>query len=368
MHEHLSIAPAPLLMQEWKYLQSREVLRTTWSVEEMIFLQSLASRAHEGHGSFHGRRFVDTAEDDVARALHLDPVAVRQARQRLIDEIGAYARRAMRGEAPAGSRFEPGTRLLNEAQEPLLGIGFFRHMPVEPGDILRGLYLGGLRDRPETRVATEQRYGDRIGAGGMFYVDREVMRRLGLNGERLAHGSHGREIDRYREEGLIVAQQPAGDTSVIYQYIRFHEGPGASDDAAIVAGSLLFGGSVSVGVFLADAIDTLEKYVPPEDESDQDWDLAKVIERGYPDLSLTMDDVYALTHVARGTEDGSVPDSSLRHMLRVDRKVDQCALEAHLLAAAGQPGAPVSLGHRKVPSDQFYTEVRRRVAAVGRSQ
>ena len=73
MPEHLSIAPASLLLQEWKYLQSREVLRTTWEVEELIFLQSLAGRAHEGHGSFHGRRFVDTAEDDVARALRLDP-------------------------------------------------------------------------------------------------------------------------------------------------------------------------------------------------------------------------------------------------------------------------------------------------------
>jgi hypothetical protein len=358
MHEHLSIAPAPLLMQEWKYLQSREVLQTTWDVEEMIFLQSLAGRAHEGHGSFHGRRFVDTAEDDVARALHLDPVAVRQSRQRLIDEIAAYARRAMQGEAA------PGDRLLSEAQEPLLGIGFFRHMPVNAGDILRGLYLGGLRDRPETRVETEKRYGDRIGAGGMFYVNREVMRRLGLNGERLAHGSHEHEIERYRREGLIVEEPPRADNSVIYQYIRFHEGPGASDDAAIVAGSLLFGGSVSAGVFLADAIDTLEKYVPAGKYGDQDWDLAREIERGYPALSLTMEDVYALTHVARGAEDGSVPDSSLRHMLRVDRKVDQCAIEAHLLVAGGQPCAPLSLGHRKVPSDQFYAEVKRRVEAV----
>jgi hypothetical protein len=167
---------------------------------------------------------------------------------------------------------------------------------------------------------------------------------------------------------LIVAQPLAWDNSVSYQYIRFHEGPGASDDAAIVAGSLLFGGSVSVGVFLADAIDTLEKYVPAGEYGDRDWDLAKEIERGYPDLNLTMDDVYALTHVARGAEDGSVPDSSLRHLLRADRKVDQCAIEAHLLAASGEPYAPLSLGHRKVPSDQFYAEIKRRVKAVASSQ
>jgi hypothetical protein len=245
-------------------------------------------------------------------------------------------------------------------------MGFFRQMPVDPGDVLRGLYLGGMRDRPETRVETEKRYGVRIGAGGMFYVDREVMSRMGLDGDKLAHGSHETEIERYRSEGLIVDRPPAGDSSIVYQYIRFHTGPGASDDAAIVAGSLMFGGTVSAGVFLADAIDTLEKYVPPDRYGDQDWELAKEIEKGYAELRLTMDDVYALTHVARGAADDSVPDSSLRHMLRVDRKVDQCTIEAHLLTAVGQPAAPVSLGHRKVPSEQFYAEVRRRVEQVKR--
>jgi len=199
-------------------------------------------------------------------------------------------------------------------------------------------------------------------------VDREVMRRKSLDGDRLAHGSHANRIEEFRREGLIVDEPPAAENTVTYQYIRFHEGPGASDDTAIVAGSLLFGGSVSAGVFLADAIDTLEKYVPPEQCGDQDWDLAREIESGSPDLGLAMEDVYRLTHVARGAEDESVPDSSLRHMLRVDRKVDQCAIEAHLLAAAGQPHASLSLGHRKVPSSTFYAEVRRRVDEVKREK
>lgn len=352
------VAPGALVMQEWRYLQNREVLRTTWEVEQMIFLQSLTGRAHEGHGSFHGRRFVDTAEDDVAEALRLDPIGARQDRQRLIDEIAAYARAAIQGRAPAA--------LLNDDGAPLLGIGFFRHMPVDPRDILRGLYLGGLRDRPETRSETERRYGERIGAGGMFYVDRDVMERMGLDGDQLAHGSHEREMERYRKKGLVVDRPPGADSSIIYQYIRFHPGTGASDDTAIVAGSLLFGGSVSAGIFLADAIDTLEKYVPADRYSDQDWEIAREIEQEYPDLDLTMDDVYTLTHVARGSEDDPMPDSSLRHMLRVDRKVDQCAIEAHLLTAAGKPAAPMSLGHRKLPSEGFYAAVRRRVEEVRR--
>ena len=59
-----------------------------------------------------------------------------------------------------------------------------------------------------------------------------------------------------------------------------------------------------------------------------------------------------------------VPDSSLRHMLRVDRKVDQCPIEAHLLAATGKPYAPLHLAHEKIPNTGFYQEVERRVASL----
>jgi hypothetical protein len=72
------------------------------------------------------------------------------------------------------------------------------------------------------------------------------------------------QIEEFRAKGLIVDTPPTPDNSVSYMYIRYHRGSGASDDAAIVAGSLKWGGSVSAGVFLADAIDTLEKYVPPD--------------------------------------------------------------------------------------------------------
>src|SRR5207245_356593 len=116
-------------------LQSRETLRTRIDVEEMIFIQSLTGRAHEGHGGFRGHRYVDTMEDDVAAALRVDPLAARQDRQGLLDSIGRYAQRAIAGDAPG--------YLLDEDGEPLIGIGFFRFMPVEPRDILRGLYLGG---------------------------------------------------------------------------------------------------------------------------------------------------------------------------------------------------------------------------------
>src|SRR5437868_13064031 len=95
-----TVAPAEMIRDEMRYLERRETLRTRMDIEEMIFIQSIVGRAHEGHGGFHGHRFVDTSEDDVATALRLDPWAVRQDRQRILDSIGAYARRAIEGKAP----------------------------------------------------------------------------------------------------------------------------------------------------------------------------------------------------------------------------------------------------------------------------
>jgi hypothetical protein len=349
-----TIAPANLLRQELHYLQSREVLRTTLEIETMIFIQSLEGRAHEGHGSFHGRRFVDTTEDDIALALRLDPDGVRRDRQKLLDDIKRYARRAMAGKAPR--------QLLDDNEEPLLGIGAFRWMEVEPRDILRGLYLGGLRDTPEVRLEAEERFGVAVGGGRLYFVDTRVMRRMGLHGDRLAHEAHGDRLDEYREQGLIVDKPPRAEGPIRYMYIRHRRGSGASDDAAIVAGSLRWGGDVSAGVFLADAMDTIEKYVPQDAYSDQDADLAREIAAGTPDLGVGMDDVHAM--VALGAGGDAVPDSSLRHMLRVDRKVDQCAMEAHLLAATGRPHAPLNLAHAKIPCETFYQEVKRRVARL----
>lgn len=338
------VAPVDALRREMRMLQDREVLRTTLEVEEAIFIQSLAGRAHEGHGTFAGRRYVDTTEDDIARALGRSPGSVAGLRQRLIDDVADFARRVMAGERP---------RLpLNARNEPLFGFSPFRCMEADPVQVLAGLYLGGMRDTQEMRLKAERRYGVNIGTGRLYFVDLDVMRRMGLDGDRLAHGSHADQLEEYRRQGLIVDKPPTPDNNISYMYIRHHAGPGASDDAAIVLAGLLHGAGAAVGVFLADGIDTLEKYVPPEKYGDQDAELAREIAAGFPDLPVGEDDARRLTYLSRGGE--GMADSSLRHMLRVDREVDQCAIEAHLLHAAGRPAADMGLAHEKVSTDEFY--------------
>jgi hypothetical protein len=236
-------------------------------------------------------------------------------------------------------------------------------MDFNPADVLGGLYLGGLRDTQELRIAAERRFGVTIGAGKLYFVDTQVMARLGLNGDHLAHGAHGEKIPAYRQAGLIVDEPPSGDNAVSYLYIRHHAGPGASDDAAIAIAGRMWGQSVAAGVFLADAIDTLEKYVPPKCYADQDARLARAIADGFPALRFTEQDALNLTYLSRGGD--GIPDSSLRHLLRVDRIVDQCAAEAHLLFAAGLPYARMGLGHEKVTTRALYRELDQRLAEFG---
>lgn len=349
------VAPPDMIRQELRYFQSKESLRVTWHVEEILFIQSIESHAHTGHGMFKGHRFVNTTMDDVCRALRLDPRAVRAERQQLIEDIKDFAARALSGEKPEA--------LLNRDSEPLLGFGLFRHYRINPLDVLKGLYLGGMRDAAEIRQATEERYGTEIGSGKSYFVNQDVMQAMGLNGNILAKGSHESQLEEYRRRGLIV-DGPDDQESVAYMYIRHQAGPGASDDAAIVAAGWLWGLDVALGVFLADAIDTIEKYT--SDYQDQDELLAETIRAGHPSLGLTDEDVYKLTYIA-STPPGrerEVPDSSLRHFLRLHRATDQTAIEAHLLAVQGKPSAPVPLDHQGISSPDFYAYLRQRMTEM----
>ena len=223
------VPPSFLVSEDFKRL-SNQVLRTNWRVETMIFVQSIEGHAHEGHGAFRGERFVNTTTHDVVEALGLGADKVARERQNLIDEIFEWAEAAMRGEGEG--------RLVTGEGEPLLGMGWMRELQVEPEQVLRGMYLGGLRDRPEVRAKTEERYGVVMGMGECYLVDRDVMEEMGLDGEQLARTANEDHLGEFRSRGLIVADRGREDFEehIRYMYIRHRVGPGASDDAAVLAG------------------------------------------------------------------------------------------------------------------------------------
>src|ERR1041384_5317063 len=99
---------------------------------------------------------------------------------------------------------------------------------------------------------------------------------------------------RHRAIPKRKANSRSSGPNICYQYIRHRRGPGASDDAAIVAAGMLWGLGVAVGVFFADAIDTLEKYVP--EPRDQDEEIALKIEGGLANLRFGRKEVKTLTY------------------------------------------------------------------------
>jgi hypothetical protein len=342
------ISPFDLIREDFQRMVYTMRLRTTERASENILMQSCEGHAQMGHGAFAGRRFPNTEMDDIVRALGRHPHVVAEQRQILIDEVVDWACQAIDGKAPA--------TLVNEDGEGLIGVGVLRHLEVDPPEVLRGLHLGGLRDDSELRSQVERQHGIRIGGGVMRFIDTEVMQEMGLDGDQLARGEHASQIEAYRNEGLIVDDPgPEGrDDRIRYMYVRDRRGGGASDDAAILAGGRLYNESVALGVFLADAIDTLEKFVV--DYGDQDDDLARHIEDNFADLNIAIDDVYRMIWInaVPPEQTDTVPDSSLRHLLQIDRENDQTALESHLAYLSGRAFSPMTLGHMDTPNTEFY--------------
>lgn len=352
-----SVAPKDLIQADYEVLKSYEHLETTQEIEDLLFIQSLEGRAHNGSGVFNKRTYVNTTIEDVVTSLERDPREVQAKRQAIIDDIVDFADAAMNGKRRV--------KLLNKKGDPILGIKMFQDRKVNARDILRGLYMGGLRDNPEIRKEAERIYQTKIGGGRCYIIDVKTMLEMNLDGEKLAHEAHEEEIEAYRKRGLIVHTEGAVDPrSQRYFYIRHRLGPGQSDDAAFVMSGILYNADVALGVFLADAIDTLEKYAPYF--KDQDGELSFQIGRGFRELRLALDDVYEIASLAAipEIEEHLVPDSSLRYLLSIDQRSQVTAFRTHLDFIEGRPVVSLPVSFKRILSTQFYEYINRRLINV----
>ncbi len=333
-------------------MTATEHLRIGEEARQMIHLYAALSHSHEGHVRYGDRRYPNTTFRDVAEALRLSSRAVQQAQANLIDEVEQFATLAMSGKA--------GRSLLNSDGEPLFRLPLFYFLDVDPDDVLRGLYLGGLRDAAEVRSEAESRYHCDIGAGRMLPVFLEALDRLGLDGAELAHGEHFARIDEYRQKGLLGEY---GQPGVAPMFVRYRRGRGASDDAAIVAAGMLWGVGVAAGVALADFIDTFEKGFG--EYLDRDYEAALRIESEWGGLKMGREEAYRLI-MACAKPEGDVkwPDCSARYLVRSDLRLAACALEAHFLHLLGLPAPQMDLDRRRIDNHWFYAQVRERIQGL----
>ncbi|MBM3254429.1 MAG: CBS domain-containing protein [Candidatus Omnitrophica bacterium] len=353
------VAPIELIIKDFENLKTQERLFTIPDIEDLILIQSLEGRAHNGAGAFGKMYYVNTTVDDIVISLGLDPLKVRQMRQQLIEDIVEYAKSAISANARE--------KLLNGKEEPLLGIPLFKERVVNPNDILKGLYLGGLRDNHKIREKTEQIYNKNIGYGECFLIDIKKMKEMNLDAEILAHQPHYEKIDYYKSIGLIVEKksiEEVDNSRFRYFYIRYKAGPGQSDDAAIVISGLIYNSDVALGVFLSDAIDTLEKYSLYF--KDQDDELSHLIGECLPSMGISLEDVYEfafLASIPEGEEE-NLPDSSLRYLLTIDPQTHISTLENHLSFIEKRFYFPMVISYKRILATGFYEFVRDRIISV----
>jgi CBS domain-containing protein len=123
---------------------------------------------------------------------------------------------------------------------------------------------------------------------------------------------------------------------------------------------------VALGVFLSDAVDTLEKYVL--NFRDQDDEIAFYIRDNYSKLTISLDEVYELTYLAaipEGKEE-DVPDSSLRYFLTIDSHTGQSGLTTHLNFIEGKPYYPTAISYKRILVSEFYDYIKEKVMATGK--
>jgi hypothetical protein len=362
------LASAPnledLVRRDYASLVEDERLDTEQGVSELILAQSIEGHAHTGAGAFHKRRYPDLTTHRIVELLGWNVTDCRQARQALIDEVADWVEAALGG--------NPRKKLVDAAGHPLLRVPWLAGIEVEPREVLRGIYLGGLRDDEAVRARAEKAHGVVIGGGRCFVVDTRVIQEMGEDPERLAHEAHDEaRLDEFRRKGLIAVQEKittadVDDGPYEYDYIRYRVGPGHSDDAAIIGAGLLYGTSTALGAWLADAVDTLEKFSARF--TDQDDELAAMVGERAPDVKVPEADLMlyvVLCAIALGKEE-KVPDSSTRHLLSIYPKTEKSLLRAHLDFLEGLRGPTQPMSHGQTTTHDFYAYLVRRLSELQR--
>lgn len=281
----------------FEQLMAQTHVHCSRALKRHLVLDRLRGHAERGKGTFEGLRMTGLPVEWFCEAVGWNPSEMKEQKLAYANSVLHVAENA----AKVGGMVS----LCDERGQALLGIGFLRWISVDSRELLTGLYLGGMRDYPPVRAEVDRLYRERLGANG--------------------HHTH------------------------------------SSDDGAIVAGGMMFGFGAACGVWLADALDSMEKLLP--EPVDADYLLALKIKSWGTPLLCDDADLYSLTYICTIPENqrGVIPDCSLREMLTVDPVTDQTALESHLLAAAGRPYSPMPLQDGELSNRDLYDWVRARV-------
>lgn len=350
-----------LAKRDFDNLCKRVRLKTSTEIEELLLMQTVEGHAHEGDGCFKKKgRFREVTVEDVVYALGYDTDEIKAERQYLIDEMKEFADRIMGGENV--------TEYSNINGLPLFGAEFLEGIKIkDPAAVLKGIYLGSKMDRYEGwRQETETKYNLKIGGGECIGVNRRITHEEGITLESIAKTPHSNdEIESMIKKGWLCYNVESSK-DIVSSYVRKAKGKGTSDDLAVLLAGRLFGFDAAVGLYLTDAVDTWDKYVPFIFKNGQDEQLGEKIDKSkdeirkhIPDFELPSDDeVHKFISVIAEVNYKKMISSSQRYFLQVDPKSRLSPIESHLEYIKGNTVPEVHIGYfsSKLTNHDMYAQ------------
>ncbi|MDP3640524.1 MAG: hypothetical protein Q8R53_04990 [Nanoarchaeota archaeon] len=342
---------------------------------EALLVQSVLGHAQEGHKAFFqgGVRYPSATITDIIEAADLDVEKIKGTRQRLIDEVFSWAELA---------QGDTTNRLLLEGR-PLLGIGFFQNIEVDPWFVLKGLALAGCMDNYGWRMKTFERFGGRtregepfeIGGGETYLLEPEVLQdRLQENPlyiEQLGLHEHT-EADLVQLQSTLTTDSSPNAEVV---YVRRKAGPGTSDDTAMIMGGVMTqqegekqARSTVLGLLIGDGLDTYDKCVLHPVTGGYDEMLALQLREKLPDL-VSDEEIMQLIYSAAKGNGNYVVSSSHKRLIQIMQGADplQTTIEHHLKFLEQGDYPRFRIGFERMASEEFYEEVRKRITAYQES-
>ncbi|MEM3370133.1 MAG: hypothetical protein QXW00_01055 [Candidatus Woesearchaeota archaeon] len=393
-----------VVVRDYENCRENITLCTSDEVKDLLLMQTVEGHARKGHGLFSSNKgptniFLNASMEDVVEALAsyygIDKEKIKKKREDLINEIYSTAENAvvlikMVGSGEMYSKQQTGLELVNSQREPLMGANFLKGYVVKDlVAFLKGICLGGLMDNIQLRKRVMQRYKFtpyeiEMGGGECLPINYEKMRNtpleevVGKVGKRF-YCPYGEKsltleflssnyledyIERLNELGIIL-DKPVESTPMLRSgYVRHLVGKGVSDDLAVIIAGIKYGMDAAIGVYLIDAIDTLDKYVPTIYPGGMDEKLANNILGLMPNL-LSEDEILGFIRAIANSAE-NIADCSQRRFLQVQEE-NISAIEAHInFIKTGKPQKGLLFGYSGIPSEEFYKNVEKRLKEVDR--
>ena len=237
---------------DWERTAAHVSLDTSPETAYLLLGQTISGHAQEGHGCF-SRRYLNATIGETIAAAGEDAEHIRQRREGVLQDIEALLSDALHanGELPlrnTGGETIAGLNILDQSADPMLFLwGFY----------VAGAVMDNRGWRERMAAWTKRTLGKEfnVHTGDSYPVSLAALEGRGVTLDSLAKGG------RVNMDGLALPENPAlGSRDVVSAYVQNSVGTGGSDDASLVYIGMLYGRDAMAGAFLADHVDTLDKY------------------------------------------------------------------------------------------------------------